>query len=71
MNSIVVDGGSEEAILEEVMERLKDLDPNSIVRVEINGEDADLLFKGSVAENLRSIAPTSMNINLARRWREN
>ena len=71
MNSIVVDGGSEEAILEEVMERLKDLDPNSIVRVEINGEDAELLFEGSVAEKLRAIAPTSMNINLARRWRKN
>jgi DNA repair exonuclease SbcCD nuclease subunit len=71
MNTIMVDGGSEEAILEEVRERLKDLDPNSIVRVEMRSEDADLLFEGSVAEKLRAIAPTSMNINLARRWRKN
>ena len=69
MNTIRVDGGSEEAILEDVRERLKDLNPNSIVRVEIRGEDVDLLFEGSVAEKLRAIAPTSMNINLARRWR--
>ena len=71
MNTITVDGGSEEVILEEVRERLKDLNPNSIVRVEIRGEDADLLFEGSVAEKLRAIAPTSMNINMARMWRKN
>ena len=71
MNTIMVDGGSEEAILEEVRERLKDLNPNSIVRVEIHGEDAELLFEGNGAEKLRAIAPTSMNIDLARRWRKN
>lgn len=69
MNTIRVDGGSEDALLEDVRERLKDLNPNSIVRVEIRGEDVDLLFEGSVAEKLRAIAPTSMNINLAQRWR--
>ena len=68
MTSLVVDGGRDETILEEVRERLKDLDPNSIVRVEIRGEDADLLSEGSVAEKRRAIAPTRMNINLARRW---
>ncbi len=71
MNTIIVDRGSEDAILEQVRERLKEFDPNSIVRVEIRGEDADLPFEGSVAEKLRAIAPTSMNINLARRWGKN
>lgn len=71
MITILVNGGNADAIMEEVREGLKDLDPNSIVRVEIRDEDFDLLSGEPIAEKLRAIAPTTMNINLARTWQKN
>jgi DNA repair protein SbcD/Mre11 len=54
-----------QALKDQLVSRLRSLDPNSVVRVQVHGPLAVQAFSILSAEYLRSIAPLSMNIALA------
>ena len=58
-----------EALKRQLVSRLRSLDPNSVVRVQVRGPLAAQAFGLLSAETLRAIAPPSMNIELAVPWR--
>jgi exonuclease SbcD len=54
------------SLIEQIKQRIRKLEPNSVVRIQVNGalspRDQELLS----AANLRSLAPDTMNVSLAR-----
>jgi DNA repair exonuclease SbcCD nuclease subunit len=62
---------SEEPIAEQLRNRLENIDPNAVVRVDLIGQGIDTAQGSLTAARLREIAPSTMNIDLARDWRPN
>jgi len=67
METVVVrtDGSSVEAIRSLLKDQLNGLDADSIVRIELLGSMSDELAQAITAEELRRIAPPSMNVTVA------
>ncbi|MGD8751689.1 MAG: metallophosphoesterase [Anaerolineales bacterium] len=59
---------SEKSLAEQLRNRLKTIDPNAIVRVDLIGPGKDTARDLLTAARLREIAPSTMNIDLARDW---
>jgi exonuclease SbcD len=67
MESLIVkvDRRSTEEILAFIENQLKDFDTNAIVRISVQGSTSEDLVLALAAENLRRMAPASMNISVA------
>ena len=51
-----------------IKDRLLMINPDSIVRINLTGPNADGIQQSLTASGLRAVAPRSMNINLRREW---
>ncbi|MHB8133187.1 MAG: metallophosphoesterase family protein [Anaerolineaceae bacterium] len=61
----VLDHQTEEKIVGELTSRLNALDPESVVRIRLLGEGSAQNWRIFSAGNLRSLAPTTMNVEIA------
>jgi hypothetical protein len=71
MVNLIVDarGLSEVQLRSRLRRQLLELDPDSVVRIQVSGELPNALQGVLSASSLRSLAPQSMNVSLAIHWK--
>ena len=65
MVSLVLEPATTTVLIDQLASRLCELDPNSVVRVQLRGPDADDALQSLSAAHLRDLAPPTMNVALA------
>ncbi len=65
MVSLVLDPAAPMVLIDQLASRLRRLDPDSVVRVQLNGPDAADALQSLSAACLRDLAPPTMNVALA------
>jgi DNA repair exonuclease SbcCD nuclease subunit len=65
MVSLVLEPATPRVLVDQLASRLRDLDPDSVVRVQLRGPDAADALQSLSAARLRDLAPPTMNVALA------
>ncbi len=70
MVNLIIDpvGLTKAQLREQMRKRLSELDPNSVVRIQVRGEIPDVCREMLSAPHLRNLAPQTMNVALGIHW---
>jgi exonuclease SbcD len=68
--SLATAGLTQEALRRQIQASLAEIEPDAIVRLQLNGPGGQMESAGLSAAELRSLAPASMNLSLAYTWKK-